>query len=195
MFQNNNPDYYNDAVRDARVNTQSEEHQDDSKGKLLLISNLILISIVLGYFIYQDMQKEPKTAVKGVNYTVNIHEDENSNTINNSTISKVIKTETPQTEITKEKDISNLGNLIDNSSVDSSPYLKALDKELTGVNSKKVEKSQHNQKLENILADIDTQGFSETTNVIKIENEPEIDTELDIDELANLVNSLVVEEL
>ena len=185
MFHNNNnPDYYNDAVRDARVNTQNEEHQGDSKGKLLLISNLILISAVLGYFIYQDMQKEPKTEVMGVNYTVDIREEENK---------KVIIPPVTEESIAKEKETSSLENLIDNSVENNSAYIQALGEELSQTDSKKVEAPHQNRDLEKILADIDAQEFGQTTNVVKIQNEPEIVEELDIDELANLINNLVLE--
>ena len=181
---NNNPDYYNDAIKDAQVNTQNEENQEDSKGKLLLISNLILISTVLGYFIYQDMQKKPRTEVMGVNYTVNIHEEKNQ---------KVIIPPVTEKLFSKEKETSELKNLVDSSIKNNSDYIQALDNELTQTDNKKIETPHQNRDLEKILADIDAQEFSQSTNVVKIEDKPEIVEELNIDELANLVNNLVAE--
>jgi len=179
MFQNNQPDYYNDAVRNARVNTDNEEYQSDSKGKLLLISNLILISAVLGYFIYQDMQKEPKTEVMGVNYTVDIHEEREN---------KVIIPPVAEDSIAKKKEISHPENFVDNSS-----YIQALSKELVQKNDKKIETPHQNRDLAKILENIDTQEFGQTNNVVKIQNEPEIEEELDVNKLANLINNLVLE--
>jgi len=179
MFQNNHPDYYNDAVRNARVNTDNEEYQSDSKGKLLLISNLILISAVLGYFIYQDMQKEPKTEVMGVNYTVDIHEEMEN---------KVIIPPVAEALISKEKDISSPENVVDNSA-----YIQALSNELVQTDDKKNKTPHQNRDLEKILENIDTQEFGQTKNVVKIQNEPEIEEELDINKLANLINNLVLE--
>lgn len=190
MFKNNdNPDYYNDAVKDARVNYNNQDNESHSKGKVLLILNLLLISTILGYFIYQNSKTKQETAVMGVNYTVDIREEKTPNTIIDNK------------SLPKEELSTNLEKLINNSTQNSSSYqedtsyVKALDDELTGPTTKKDEPKQHNRELENILADIDTEGFSETTNVVKIDNEPEIDTELDINELANMVNSLVLEEL
>jgi len=198
MFKNNdNPDYYNDAVRDARVNTQNEERQGDSKGKLLLILNLLLISAILGYFIYKNFVPEKETAVMGVNYTVDIREEPTTSEIIDD---KSLITETPVmntiVENSPKEELSvDLENLINNSTQKDTSYVEALDNELTGATSKKHEPKQHNKELQDILADIDTKGFSETKNVVKIDNKPEIDTELDINELANAVNALVLEEL
>lgn len=185
FYNNNNPDYYNDAIRDAQVNTQNKEKTEDSKGKLLLISNLILISTLLGYFIYQDMQKEPKTEVMGVNYTVDIHEEDNQ---------KVIIPPVTEKIFSKEEKTSNIENLVNNSIKNNSDYIQALDNELTQTDSKKVETPHQNRDLEKILADIDAQEFTQTDNVVKIENEPQTTEELDINELANLVNNLMTEE-
>lgn len=194
MFQNNNPDYYNDAVKNARVNSDNVEQQSNSKGKLLLILNLLLISAILGYFIYKNMETKQETAVKGVNYTVDIREEKSIDTINN--LSKTAETTIVITPPIKEKEKENvkLENLIDNSKEDDSAYIQALGDELTRISSKKVEDSQQNKKLENILANIDTEGFSETTNVVKIDNEPEIIEDLDINALANIIDSIVSEE-
>ena len=188
MFQKNNPDYYNDAVRDARVNHENIENHSNSKGKLLLILNLLLISGIVGYFIYQNMKIEQNTAVRGVNYTVDIHEDKNMDIISNHDKPSVV-------EVPKTKDSSSLEKLIENSPKESSDYVQTLGNELTGVKSKKIEASHQNKELENILANMDIEGFGETTNVVKIDNEPKIDTELDIDALASMVNALVSEEL
>jgi len=203
MFKNNdNPDYYNDAVRDARVNTQNEEHQGNSKGKLLLILNLLLISAILGYFIYKNFVPEKETAVMGVDYTVDIREEPTTSEIidDKSLITKTPVMNTIIENSTKEELSVYLGNIINNStkkdtSDKDTSYVKALDNELTGATSKKYEPKQHNKELQDILADTDTKGFSETTNVVKIDNKPEIDTELDINELADLVKALLLEEL
>ena len=203
MFKNNdNPDYYNDAVRDARVNTQNEEHQGNSKGKLLLILNLLLISAILGYFIYKNFVPEKETAVMGVNYTVDIREEPTTSEIidDKSLITKTPVMNSIIENSTKEELSVYLGNIINNStkkdtSDKDTSYVKALDNELTGATSKKYELKQHNKELQDILADTDTKGFSETTNVVKIDNKPEIDTELDINELADLVKALLLEEL
>ena len=203
MFKNNdNPDYYNDAVKDARVNTQNEEDQNNSNGKLLLILNLLLISAILGYFIYKNFVSEKETAVMGVNYTVDIREEPTTSEIIDD---KSLITETPVmntiVENSPKEELSvDLENLINNStqkdtSYKDTSYVEALDNEFRGATSKKHEPKQHNKELQDILADIDTKGFSETTNVVKIDNKPEIDTELDINELANAVNALVLEEL
>ena len=203
MFKNNdNPDYYNDAVRDARVNTKNEEHQNNLNGKLLLILNLLLISAILGYFIYKNFVSEKETAVMGVNYTVDIREEPTTSEIIDD---KSLITETPVmntiVENSPKEELSvDLENLINNStqkdtSYKDTSYVEALDNEFRGATSKKHEPKQHNKELQDILADIDTKGFSETTNVVKIDNKPEIDTELDINELANMVNTLVLEEL
>ena len=165
MFKkNNNPDYYNDAIRDARVNSENIDNQSNAKGKLLLIFNLFLISAILGYFIYQNISTDnsSQTAVMGVNYTVDIHEEKSSN------------------NTTHNKEIADTKAIIDN--------------ELTGKSVHKSEKKHQNRELENILSEIDTKGFSQRTNVVKIDNEAPIDTDLDLDELANVVNSLVLEE-
>jgi len=188
MFKNNQPDYYNDAVRNARVNTDNEEYQSDSKGKLLLISNLILISVVLGYFIYQDMQKKPKTEVMGVNYTVNIHEEKNKEVMVPPEKKELIVTR-------KESSIEKESNSKENVN-----YIQALNSELSEIDSKKnttpqenSEPSSENKKLEKILNTINTEDFSQSTNVVKIENEPKIDEELDINKLANLIDSLIID--
>lgn len=203
MFKNNgNLDYYNDAVKDARVNTQNEEDQNNSNGKLLLILNLLLISAILGYFIYKNFVPEKETAVMGVNYTVDIREEPTTSEIIDD---KSLITETPVmntiVENSPKEELSvDLENLINNStqkdtSYKDTSYVEALDNEFRGATSKKHEPKQHNKELQDILADIDTKGFSETKNVVKIDNKPEIDTELDINELANAVNALVLEEL
>ncbi|HIC78435.1 MAG TPA: hypothetical protein EYP02_04555 [Sulfurovum sp.] len=100
----------------------------------------------------------------------------------------------------KEELSVDLENLINNStqkdtSYKDTSYVEALDNEFRGATSKKHEPKQHNKELQDILADIDTKGFSETKNVVKIDNKPEIDTELDINELADLVKALLLEEL
>jgi len=203
MFKNNgNLDYYNDAVKDARVNTQNEEDQNNSNRKLLLILNLLLISAILGYFIYKNFVSEKETAVMGVNYTVDIREEPTTSEIIDD---KSLITETPVmntiVENSPKEELSvDLENLINNStqkdtSYKDTSYVEALDNEFRGATSKKHEPKQHNKELQDILADIDTKGFSETKNVVKIDNKPEIDTELDINELANAVNALVLEEL
>ncbi len=186
MFHSNkNPDYYNDATKDAQVNAQNEKNNEDSKGKLLLISNLILISTVLGYFIYQDMQKEPKTEVMGVNYTVDIREEKNQ---------KVIVPPVTEKLFSKEKETSELENLVDNSVKNNSNYIHALDNELAQTDSKEIKTPDKNRELEKILSDIDTKEFAQSANVVKIEDEPEKVQELNINELANLINDLVVEK-
>jgi len=203
MFKNNgNLDYYNDAVKDARVNTQNEEDQNNSNRKLLLILNLLLISAILGYFIYKNFVSEKETAVMGVNYTVDIREKPTTSEIidDKSLITKTPVMNTIIENSTKEELSVYLGNIINNStkkdtSDKDTSYVKALDNELTGATSKKYEPKQHNKELQDILADTDTKGFSETTNVVKIDNKPEIDTELDINELADLVKALLLEEL
>ena len=203
MFKNNgNLDYYNDAVKDARVNTQNEEDQNNSNRKLLLILNLLLISAILGYFIYKNFVSEKETAVMGVNYTVDIREKPTTSEIidDKSLITKTPVMNSIIENSTKEELSVYLGNIINNStkkdtSDKDTSYVKALDNELTGATSKKYEPKQHNKELQDILADTDTKGFSETTNVVKIDNKPEIDTELDINELADLVKALLLEEL
>ncbi len=188
MFKkNNNPDYYNDAIRDARVNVENIENQSNAKGKLLLILNLLLISAILGYFIYQNFltNNSGETAVKGVNYTVDIHEEKSSD---NATHKAIID------NISKEEVSTDLNKIVNTSNQKSTSYVDALDNELTGKSVKKGEEKHQNRELENILADMDTKGFSQTTNVVKIDNEAPIDTDLDLDELANVVNSLVLEE-
>jgi len=189
MFKkNNNPDYYNDAIKDARVNAENINNQSNAKGKLLLILNLLLISAMLGYFIYQNFltNNNNKTAVRGVNYTVDIHEEKSSD---NATHTKSVID-----NISKDELSSDLKKIINNSNQENSSYVDALDNELTGKSVKKSEEKHKNRELENILADIDTKGFSQITNVVKIDNEAPIDTDLDLNELANVVNSLVLEE-
>ena len=189
MFKkNNNPDYYNDAIRDARVNAENIDNQSNAKGKLLLILNLLLISAILGYFVYQNFltNNSSQTAVMGVNYTVDIHEEKSSD---NATHSKAIID-----NISKEEVSTDLNKIVNNSSQKNTSYVDALDNELTGKSVKKSEEKHQNRELENILSDIDTKGFSQTTNVVKIDNEAPIETDLDLDELANVVNSLVLEE-
>jgi len=192
MFNNNNnPDYYNDAVRDARVNYENIDNQSNSKGKLLLILNLFLISAILGYFIYQNLKIEQKTAVKGVNYTVDIREDEvGDDDINNDTIALPVETKHTTSRLKKT---SELENLIDNSVEESSDYVKALDKELKETDSKKVETPHKNRDLENILANMDVKEFSETSNMVKVNNDES--AELDVNELADVINAIVSEEL
>lgn len=169
MFnKNNNPDYYNDAVKDARVNHGSIEHQTNAKGKLLLIFNLLLISIILGYFIYQNIKPKPDKAVMGVNYTVDIREE-------NKNVEKL-------TTAPKQ---------------DNESYIKALSNELSrkAQETQEKEKKEENKALEDILSNIDTEGFKETTNSIQIDKKSKKDTDLDINELADVINSLVSEEL
>jgi hypothetical protein len=193
MFKkNNNPDYYNDAIKDARVNAENINNQSNAKGKLLLILNLLLISAMLGYFIYQNFltNNNNKTAVRGVNYTVNIHEEKSSD---NATHTKSV-IDNISNNISKEEVSTDLKKIINNSNQENSSYVDALDNELTGKSVKKSEEKHKNRELENILADIDTKGFSQITNVVKIDNEAPIDTDLDLNELANVVNSLVLEE-
>jgi hypothetical protein len=189
MFKkNNNPDYYNDAIKDARVNAENIDNQSNAKGKLLLILNLLLISAILGYFIYQNFltNNSSETAVMGVNYTVDIHEEKSSD---NATHTKAIID-----NISKDEVSTDLNKIVNNSNQKNTTYVDALDNELTGKSVKKGEEKHQNRELENILADIDTKGFSQETNVVKIDNEAPIDTDLDLNELANVVNSLVLEE-
>jgi hypothetical protein len=190
MFKkNNNPDYYNDAIKDARVNAENINNQSNTKGKLLLILNLLLISAMLGYFIYQNFltNNNSKTAVRGVNYTVDIHEEKSSDNATHHT--KLVID-----NISKEKLSSDLKKIINNSNQENSSYVNALDNELIGKSVKNSEEKHKNRELENILADIDTKGFSQTTNVVRIDNEALIDRNLDLNELANMVNALVLEE-
>lgn len=190
MFKkNNNPDYYNDAIKDARVNAENINNQSNTKGKLLLILNLLLISAMLGYFIYQNFltNNNSKTAVRGVNYTVDIHEEKSSDNATHHT--KLVID-----NISKEKLSSDLKKIINNSNQENSSYVDALDNELIGKSVKNSEEKHKNRELENILADIDTKGFSQTTNVVRIDNEALIDRNLDLNELANMVNALVLEE-
>jgi len=190
MFKkNNNPDYYNDAIKDARVNAENINNQSNTKGKLLLILNLLLISAMLGYFIYQNFltNNNSKTAVRGVNYSVDIHEEKSSDNATHHT--KLVID-----NISKEKLSSDLKKIINNSNQENSSYVDALDNELIGKSVKNSEEKHKNRELENILADIDTKGFSQTTNVVRIDNEALIDRNLDLNELANMVNALVLEE-
>ena len=181
MFHNNsNPDYYNDAIKNARVNTQNRENIGNLKGKLLLILNLILISTLLGYFIYQEMNKTEKTEVMGVSYTVDVHEEENNEVaippaITDSTLKQ------KETSISEEKTFKK-----------DSTYIQALDNELDS-NNKKETSSQSNKELENILEKIDTEEFSQTKNVVNIKKNHKAVKDLDINELAEIIDSIVLE--